>query len=220
MDRSTLSPLHRWTVATALGSLSYLVILASGKTIPTPLRVLLWGFPIGLFAYSVRIIPAMEEQINQEQGMRSLIRQQEEHSIIRQHQLDMTSREINFLQTLDALRTETGLAVDPPSANDGNWGFSLGNPFGLLESSVPLDRKVLESLGEPALALWHYLSQRNHNLCDKNGWIGIEKIRANWGKDRNINTEGVRQLLSGLNSFSIGCWQDSRQQSWRLLQSL
>lgn len=220
MDRFTLSPLHRWTVATSLGALSYLVILSSGKVIPTPLRVVMWAFPIGLFGYAVRTIPAMEEQINQEQGMRALIRQQEEHSIIRQHQLNMVSREVDFLQTLDALRTETGLAVDSPSAGDGNWGFNLGNPFGLLEASVPLDRKVLEAMGEPALALWHYLSQRNHNLCDKNGWIQIEKIRSNWGKNRGFDTEAIRQLLSGLSSFSIGTWQDSRQLSWQLLISL
>lgn len=220
MDRSTLSPVNRWTIATSLGALSYLVILSSGKSIPTPLRVMLWAFPIGLFAYSVRIIPAMEEQINQEQGMRSLIRQQEEHSIIRQHQLNMTSREIDFLQTLDALRTETGLAVDPPSARDGNWGFSLGNPFGLLEASVPLDRKVLEVMGEPALGVWSYISQRNHNLCNKDGWVPIEKIRSNWGKNRNFDTEAIRQLLSGLNSFGIGEWQDSRKANWKLLISL
>lgn len=220
MDRLTLSPAHRWIASTSLAGLSYLVILSSGKVIPTPLRVLFWAFPIGLFGYSIRLIPAMEEQLNQEQGMRSLIRQQEEHSIIRQHQLGLVTREMEYLQTLEALRNEYSIHVDSPSAGDGSWGFNLGNPFSLLDESIPLDRKVIESLGEPALGIWHYLSQRNHNLCDKNGWIAIEKIRANWGKDRNLNTEAIRQLLSGLNSFSIGCWQDSRQQSWKLLQSL
>lgn len=216
----TLDPKQRWVASTALGCLSYLVILSSGKTIPLPLRTIAWAFPIGLLGYSIKCLTPMEEQIEQEQGMRALIQQQEEHALIRQHQLNLVTREMDYLATLNELRDQSAIAVDSPSPQDGSWGFDLGNPFGLLEASIPLDRKVLESLGEPALAVWGYVSQRNHNLCDKDGWVAISKIRANWGRNRNLDTESVRQLLSGLNSFGIGCWKDARQQEWKLLLSL
>lgn len=221
MDRyRSLNSKQKWIASTVLGASTYLIILSSGRTIPTPLRLLCWSIPLGLIGYSFTQLAPMEEQISEEDGMRALLKQQEEHAIVRQHQLNMVSREVDFLGTLKALHDEYGIQPSPPSPQDGNWGFNLGNPFGLLEASIPLDRQIIESLGEPALALWHYCSQRNHNLCDKDGWVSIEKIRANWGKDRNLNTEAVRQLLSGLNNFGVGNWKDSRLQEWKLLLTL
>lgn len=221
MDRvSTLNPKQRWIASTVLGAASYLILMAGGRSIPTPIRLLCWAIPLGHLGYSITQLKPMEEQVATEEGMAALMKQQQEHAIIREHQLNMVSREVGFLGTLKALHDEFGIQAPAPTAQDGNWGFNLGNPFGLLESSVPLDRKILEALGEPALALWHYVSTKNHNLCDKDGWIGIEKIRSNWGKSRQLNTEAVRQLLSGLNSFGIGTWKDSRLADYKLLQMM
>jgi hypothetical protein len=221
MDRyRSLTSQQRWIASTVLGAASYLVILSSGRSIPTPIRLLCWFIPIGLIGYSISQISSMEEEISEGQGMRALLKQQEEHAIVRQHQLNMVSREVDFLGTLKAMHDEYGIQPNAPSPQDGNWGFNLGQPFGLLEASIPLDRKVVESLGEPALALWHYVSTKGHNVCDKEGWIKISTIRANWGKDRNLNTEGVREILSGLNSFGIGEWKDARLQDWKISLTL
>ncbi len=221
MDRyRSLNSKQKWIASTVLGSASYLILMAGGRSIPTPIRLLCWAIPIGHLGYSLTQLKPMEEQVSEEQGMKALLKQQEEHAIVRQHQLNMVSREVDFLGTLKAMHDEYGVEPSAPSPQDGNWGFNLGNPFGLLEASIPLDRKILESCGEPALALWHYISQRNHNLCDKDGWINISKVRANWGKDRNLNAEAVRQLLSGLSNFGVGSWKDSRLQEWKLLLTL
>lgn len=218
MDRiSNLNPKQRWIASTVLGGASYLILMAGGRSIPTPIRLICWAIPLGHLGYSLTQLKPMEEQVTTEDGMIALMKQQQEHAIIREHQLNMVSREVGFVQTLKAMHDEFGVQPSAPTPQDGNWGFNLGNPFGLLEASVPLDRKIIESLGEPALALWHHLSTKNHNLCDKDGWIGIEKIRANWGKRRGLNTESVRELLSGLNSFGIGTWKDSRLADYKLL---
>jgi hypothetical protein len=218
MHRIALAtPAKTWQAAIVIGGASYLLLLAGGKSIPSPVRLLLWGLPIGMSLVAIANVADMERDSDEQVGMEALIRQQREHSIIREHQLTMANREIDYLGTLAELRNMVGLHVDAPSpGSDGQYGFDLGSPFALLEASMPLDQQIIESLGEPALALWHYLSQRAHQWCDKDGWIPIDRVRDNWGKRRNLDTEAVRSILSGLNTMGIGSWRDARLREWKL----
>ena len=87
----------------------------------------------------------------------------------------MVSKEVDFISTLKAMHEEFGVVPSAPTPQDGNWGFNLGNPFGLLEASIPLDRKILESLGEPALALWHHLTQKITTYVIKTGGSALRR---------------------------------------------
>lgn len=217
LNRNRLSSTQTWIAAMSFAVSTYLLLLAGGRSIPAPLRIVLWGVPIGMSWIALSYLPEMEQDQDELMGMNALIRQQREHGVIRQHQLDLATREMEYLSTLAELKNGYGLNVEAPSPGaDGQWGFSLGSPFALLEAGVPLDRQVIEQLGEPALTLWHYASQRAHNWCDKDGWMPIDKLRDNWGKRRGIDTEGIRQILSGLNSLGIGSWKDARLRDWRL----
>ena len=54
MDRyRNLDAKQRWIASTMLGGASYLILMAGGRSIPTPIRLLCWAIPLGHLSYGL-----------------------------------------------------------------------------------------------------------------------------------------------------------------------
>lgn len=68
---------------------------------------------------------------------------------------------------------------------------------------------------EMAFRLLRYSLTKGKRHADSNGWIEVETLRLNWGKNNGFSAKEFRAFLSAINDAGWGVWQDDSQKFWR-----
>lgn len=63
-----------------------------------------------------------------------------------------------------------------------------------------------------------YLAPRLIKLTDEDGWIEVEKLRSNWGKDNGLSSRAAMEaFLDRLAHAQIGEWHPENDSLWRMV---
>ncbi|MGV0028222.1 hypothetical protein [Phormidesmis priestleyi] len=208
-----VDPGLQWAIAFSLGILTWFVAISFVRVLPAALQLLSMLFPIACFAYALYVLPKWQETGKRKDLINSLKEREFAHRMMRQHHLNLTTDDLGFDGTLREL--EAMYAVEEPQQNvTPHAQLSLPEQATYL---LKIQQEVMQSCGDIGWALVEYVSGRGTQYCDQDGWISLEKLRSNWGRNLGLSTENLKQLLIALNNIQIGEWRDSSLREWRLL---
>ena len=188
---------QRWAIAFVSGWLTWILGLSIARILPPLLQFLFLSVPICCFGIAAYELPRWRKQGRRHDLAESLKEREFDHGLLNQHQLTMATLDLDFQGQHQALQELFGVPA----------------PQSLPESS--LEKRIAEVAGEMGIALLYYLQGRGESLANAQGWISLEKIRSNWGKNYNLKTDELRTILAALGSIGIGEFKDSGQKEWR-----
>lgn len=214
LKRLETDPAQQWAVVFGLGFFTWFAIICFARILPAPLQLLTMLIPIALFTYALWILPRWQKQGRRRDLAESLSEREFNHAAMLRHQINLKSIDAEFLATareLDELYDDASPGATPHAQ------LEAPEQNGYL---LKVQQEVMQSCGDLGWHFIEYVSGKGKGSADKEGWISIEKLRSNWGRNLNLNTEQMRHLMSALVQIQVGEWRDSTLTEWRLLLTL
>lgn len=205
----------QWMASIGIGILTWFGAISFVRALPPPLQLLSMLVPIASFSYGLYVLPKWQVEGKRADLIDSLKERELAHRMMRQHHLNLATDDIEFDGTMREL--EAMYPVDPPDSMTPHAQLALPEQATYL---LKIQQEVMQSAGDIGWSLIEYLSGQGLQYCEKDGWISVEKLRANWGKKFGLNTENLKTLLSTLGGIQAGEWRDSSLKEWRLLLTL
>lgn len=211
---------RQWSVAFGIGAFTWFAIVCFARLLPAPLQLLTMLVPIACFSFALYILPKWQEEGRRSDLIASLAEREWSHNLMNQHHFNIAGMDLeNHAATQELVNL---FAIDEAPIQSA--------PVELQESTTPiaqqaakllqLKQDVFQSAGEVGWALVEYLAGRGSQHCDNDGFITVEKLRSNWGRNFGLKTEPLRQLLIALSNAGAGEWKDANLKDWRLTINL
>lgn len=213
LKRLETDPAQRWAVVFGFGFFTWFAIICFARILPAPLQFLTMLIPIALFTYALWILPRWQKEGRRRDLVDSLKEREFNHSVMLKHHLNLKSIDAEFVATAREL---DAIYESPPTATP-HAHLDAPEQDGYL---LKVQQEVMQACGDIGWAFVEYVSGKGLGSADKEGWMSIEKLRSNWGRNLNLNTEQMRHLMSALVQIQVGEWRDSTLTEWRLLLTL
>jgi hypothetical protein len=206
------SPGTLWATCFGGGLALWLLGVSFAKFIPPSLQFIALALPIGCQIGALYQLPGWRREGRKSDLMENLAEREYVHELQQQHLFNLASRDIDHQMQMDALMDLSGL--QPPSDRHPTDSRSLP----IASESLSLDQEIMQLAGELGLELHQYLiTGRGKQMGDAEGWCRVDRLRAGWGKTRNLNTDSVRNLLNLLGRLVLIEWRDGRMMEFRIV---
>lgn len=210
-----IDPGLQWAVAFTSSILTWFTAISFVRVLPAALQLLSMLFPVACFAYALYVLPQWQEVGKRKDLINSLKEREYAHRMMRQHHLNLATDDIEF----DGTMRELQAMYEPEAKGISTPHAQLALPEQATQL-LKLQQEVMQACGDMGWALIEYVSGKGAPHREKDGWISVEKIRSNWGKNFGLNTEQIKELLMVLVNIQAGEWRDSSLREWRLLITL
>ncbi|MBW4421557.1 MAG: hypothetical protein KME13_20420 [Myxacorys californica WJT36-NPBG1] len=208
----------QWAVAFGLGCFTWISSVCFVAYLAPPLRLLTMFIPLVFFLVAVTLLPKWQKEGRRNDLVDSLKEREWNSQVMGRHQVNMVAISVDYDQELKAL---ADLYATPTPDEPASGRYSTphaGLPIAdQANSLLRIQQEVMQCCGDVGWALCEYLTGKGGQYCDSDGWISVEKLRSNWGKNFGLKTENIKQLLIAISNIGLGEWKDSSLKEWRLL---
>ncbi|MBE9011029.1 hypothetical protein IQ250_12510 [Pseudanabaenaceae cyanobacterium LEGE 13415] len=205
---------QQWALTFGSGCFTWFILICFAQILPPAIQLLTFLIPILCFIHALHILPKWQKEGRRKDLTESLIEREVSHSMMNQHHRNLAAMDLDHNQQMSEL---THLY---PEQNSDEWGSTPHAELAPPEQATYLlkvKQDVMQACGDIGWLCLEYLSSKATQISDKDGWISVEKIRSNWGKNYGLNTDNLRELLVALTGIQMGEWRDSSLREWRLL---
>ena len=210
---------QQWAFLFGLATFTWFAVICFARLLPAPLQLLSALIPILLYTHALHILPKWQKQGRRSDLAESLIEREIDHKMLRQHHLNVSTIDLDFNQTMQALHEmypDATIVEEENQAIGATPHAQLSLPDQAAQA-INLQQQVQQIAGETGWKLVTYLTGKGAQYCDRDGWFSIERLRVNWGRNNNLNKQQLTELLSLLTQHQVGEWRDSSLSEWRLL---
>lgn len=208
---------QQWAIVVGTGYLTWFILICFARILPAPVQLLTFLLPILCFIHALHILPKWQKEGRRKDLTESLIEREISHSMMNRHHRNLAAMDLDHQQQMMEL---THLY---PEQDDEEYGSTPHAELAPPEQATYLlkvKQDVIQACGDIGWLCLEYLSSKDTQMSDKDGYIPVEKIRSNWGRNYGLNTDNLRELLVALTSIQMGEWRDSTMREWRLLLTL
>ncbi|GAP99132.1 hypothetical protein [Leptolyngbya sp. NIES-2104] len=207
---------QQWALTFGAGCLTWFCLVCFARLLPPAVQFLTFLVPILCFIHALHILPKWQKEGRRKDLTESLIERELSHSMMNQHHRNIAVMDLDHNQQMQELGN-----LYPEQTEE--WGTTPHAELAPPEQATYLlkvKQDVMQACGDIGWLCLEYLSAKGTQQADKDGWISIEKIRSNWGRNYGLNTDNLRELLVALTGIQLGEWRDSSMREWRLLLTL
>lgn len=210
---------QQWGVCAGIGSLSWFLGVSFARVLPAPLQLLTMLVPVGCFTFALTVLPKWQKEGRHNDLVESLKERERSHLLMNRHFFNLAAMDVDHNQVMSALSSMYGndaisVKDEPQIASTPQHGLPLADKENYL---LQVQQEVMQVAGPLGWSLIEYVTSKGSKFADSDGWIPLEKLRSNWGRNLGLNTEQLRQLVNVLNSIQIAEWKDANLKDCRLL---
>jgi len=205
---------QQWSIVFGSGCLTWFLLICFARILPPSIQLLTFLVPILCFIYALQILPKWQKEGRRKDLTESLIEREISHSMMNQHHRNLATMDLDHHQQLTEI---ANLYPEQASEESGSTPHAELAPPEQATYLLKVKQDVMQACGDIGWLCLEYLSSKTTQISDKDGWISVEKIRSNWGRNYGLNTDNLRDLLIALTGIQIGEWRDSTMREWRLL---
>lgn len=210
---------QQWGVTAGIGSLSWFLGVSFARVLPAPLQLLTMLVPVGCFTFALSVLPKWQKEGRNNDLVESLKERERSHMLMNRHLFNLAAMDVDHNQAMSALNSlygDSAISVqdEPQISSTPQHGLPLADKENYL---LQVQQEVMQVAGPLGWSLIEYVTGKGSKFADSDGWISIEKLRSNWGRNLGLNTEQLRQLVNVLNSIQIAEWRDASLRDCRLL---
>lgn len=199
MDYSRLTYGQLWAIAFTGSCLLWFFGVSFVRILPAPLQLLFMLLPVIGFAYSVWLIPHWQRQGTKTAFVESLAERRMVQALTTQYQFDLAS--INLEHESRMRELASLYQPEPSQATEA-------------QVPIPLEDKARAIAGDYGQKLTLYLLTKAP--VDEDGWMSVEKLRANWAKNNGLTKAQLLELLGILTQNDLGEFKDMNCTEWRI----
>lgn len=207
---------QQWALTFGAGCFAWFILICFARLLPPAIQFLTFLVPILCFIHALHILPKWQKEGRRQDLTESLIEREISHSMMNQHHRNLATMDLDHNQQMQELGN-----LYPEQTDE--WGAIPHAELAPPEQATYLlkvKQDVMQACGDIGWLCLEYLSSKGTQQADKDGWISLEKVRSNWGRNYGLNTDNLRDLLIALTGIQIGEWRDSSMREWRLLLTL
>lgn len=208
---------QQWALTFGAGCFTWFALICFARLLPPSIQFLTFLLPILCFTHALHILPKWQKQGRRKDLTESLIEREVAHSMMNQHHRNLAAMDLDHTQQMQELGALFGVESEPEPGATPHAELAPPEQSTYL---LKVKQDVMQACGDIGWLALEYLSSKGTQISDKEGWISVEKIRSNWGRNYGLNTDNLRELLVALTGVQIGEWRDSSMREWRLLLTL
>ena len=195
MDNSRLTYAQLWAI-TFIGSCClWFFAVSFVRVLPAPLQILFMLLPIAGFSYATWLTPHWQRQGTKTAFAESLAERRMVQALANQYEFDITAINAEHQSQLQEL-------------------LNLYQPPPPVQAAVPIEDKARAIAGDYGYKLTLYMLTKAPT--DDEGWMPVEKLRANWAKNNGLTKDQLVELLALLTQNQMGEFKDPDCSEWRI----
>jgi hypothetical protein len=198
----------QWRFSFGLATFTWFAGICFVRLLPPPLQLITMLIPVVGYLYALYVIPKWQKEGKQTDLIESLTEREGAHALMNQHHFNLAAMDLDQSQRMNALQE----LYPQPKEDEADQAAALS-----ANSDITIQQQIQQVSGEVGWKLFVYLTGSGEKHCDENGWIALEKLRANWAKNHRLNTEELTRLLSIFTQYQLGEWKDGTCTEWRLI---